>query len=124
MINVSCITIDAHDPVKLAAFWAEALAWELEANPWNGALNHVRRPDDDLYLEFIPTDEPKVVKNRLHFGLCSADLDAEMARLEMLGATYAWEELFWGKTNDYRNVVMRDPEGNEFCIGTPGGPEF
>jgi hypothetical protein len=84
----------------------------------------VRRATDDLYLEFIATAESKTEKNRLHFGLCSTDLEADMARLEGMGATYAWEELFWGKTNDYRNVVMRDPEGNEFCIGTPGGPEF
>lgn len=110
--------------MRLAAFWAETLSWDLEANPWDGALNHVQRPGGDLYLEFISTDEIKTVKNRLHFGLCATDLDAEVARLESLGATHAWEELFWGKTNDYRNVVMRDPEGNEFCIGTPGGPEF
>lgn len=123
-VTVTCITIDSHDPVRLAAFWAEALGWQLEPNEWTGDLNHVRRPGDDLYLEFIATDEQKVVKNRLHFGLCSTDLEADMARLEGMGATHAWEELFWDKRNDYRNVVMRDPEGNEFCIGTPGRPEF
>lgn len=124
MIKVNCITVDAHDPVRLAAFWAEALAWELEADRWTGDRNHVRRPDDELYIEFIATDDPKVTKNRLHFGLEATDLEAEMDRLVALGATHAWEELFWGKTNDYRNVVMCDPEGNEFCLGTPGSPEF
>lgn len=123
-IKVTCITIDAHDPVKLAAFWAEALGWELVPNKWTGDPTHVRKPGDELYLEFIPTTEPKVVKNRMHFGLVATDLDSEMARLEKLGATHAWEELFWDKKNEYRNAVMYDPEGNEFCIGTPGEPEF
>ncbi len=124
MIKVTCITIDAHDPVGLAAFWAEALGWELEPNRYTGDKNHVRRPGDDVYLEFIPTTDEKTTKNRLHFGLECDDLEAEMDRLEALGATHAWEEIFPGSKNDYRNAVMRDPEGNEFCIGTHGGPEF
>jgi hypothetical protein len=36
----------------------------------------------------------------------------------------AWEETFPPHVaSKYRNVVMRDPEGNEFCLGageTPG----
>ena len=64
--------------------------------------------------------EPKSVKNRLHLG-CSAggldELDDEIARLQGLGASIAWEEEFDPATaSRYRNVVMRDPEGNEFCL--------
>ena len=40
----------------------------------------------------------------------------EVERLVALGATVAWEEDFpagW----PYRNLVLRDPEENEFCLG-------
>ena len=65
--------------------------------------------------------EPKTVKNRVHLG-CSAgtlaDLDATIDRLRGLGGTVAWEEEFPPEVAAvYRNVVLRDVEGNEFCLG-------
>jgi hypothetical protein len=56
----------------------------------------------------------------MHLGLTAGPLDAldaEIARLEALGATVAWEEEFPPAVAErYRNVVLRDPEGNEFCL--------
>ena len=65
--------------------------------------------------------EGKTGKNRLHLG-CAVDtldeLDAEIARLQALGATIAWEEEFPPEiAARYRNIILRDPEGNEFCLG-------
>jgi hypothetical protein len=53
---------------------------------------------------------------------CSAgrldQLDAERGRLQALGATIAWEEEFPPEDAAvYRNVVLRNIEGNEFCLG-------
>jgi hypothetical protein len=60
------------------------------------------------------------VKNRMHLGCSAGDLaalDAEIARLQSLGASVAWGEEFPPTVAArYRNVVMRDPEGNEFCL--------
>ena len=39
-------------------------------------------------------------------------------RLVAMGAAIAWEEDFPAELG-YRNVVLRDPEGNEFCVGGP-----
>jgi hypothetical protein len=45
------------------------------------------------------------------------DLEAEIARLQGLGASIAWEEAFPPDVAArYRNVVLRDVEGNEFCL--------
>jgi len=53
--------------------------------------------------------EPKIAKNRLHFDLrAPADMAEEVTRLEALGATVA--------RRDSALTVMRDPEGNEFCV--------
>ena len=78
-------------------------------------------PAGGVYLEFVRVPEGKVVKNRVHLG-CSVptitDLDPEIARLVALGATIGWEEDFPpAVAASYRNVVLRDVEGNEFCLG-------
>jgi hypothetical protein len=120
-MDTVCITIDCADPARVAVFWNEALHWggvavmDDETGAICGPL------DGGPYLEFIKVPESKIVKNRLHLG-CSVNgldqLDAEIARLEGLGAEVAWEEEFPPEiAATYRNVVLRDVEGNEFCLG-------
>ena len=74
-----------------------------------------------MYLEFVRVPESKVVKNRMHVGCAVTrieDLDAEIERLVAIGAEIAWEEEFPEEiAARYRNVVLRDVEGNEFCLG-------
>ncbi len=109
-MRLTTVTFDCADPGRVAAFWAEALGWRQ-----NGP-HRVEAPDDQILLEFMPVPEGKTVKNRVHLGLNTEDLDAEIERLRGLGATIAWEEEFppdW----PFRNVVLRDVEGNEFCLG-------
>ena len=106
--------MDCRSPGALAAFWSEALSWDVAHGGDDGA--YCRPPSGGPGLEFIRVEEPKVTKNRLHLGTRTDDIDREVDRLLALGATIAWEEDFpagW----PYRNVVLRDPEGNEFCLG-------
>ena len=58
---------------------------------------------------FVRVPESKTAKNRMHFDLrAPGSIDAEVARLEALGASVVrvGADL----------TVMRDPEGNEFCV--------
>jgi predicted enzyme related to lactoylglutathione lyase len=114
-VEITCVTVDAADPHGLATFWAAALGWE--ATRMDEQISLCARPGvRDLYLEFVKVPEEKVVKNRVHLGTTAvADLDAEIERLCGLGATVAWEED--DLPPGVRNVVLRDPEGNEFCLG-------
>jgi glyoxalase superfamily protein len=51
-------------------------------------------------------------------SILTAGLGAEIERLVSLGAPIAWEEdLPPDVAARYRNLVLRDPEGNEFCLG-------
>lgn len=111
MVEMSCVTFDCADPGRVADFWAAALGWTREGDRVEGPAT---------YLEFVAVPEPKTVKNRLHLGLHTKDLDAEIERLVGLGAVVAWEEEFPAEW-PYRNVVLRDVEGNEFCLGNEGG---
>jgi predicted enzyme related to lactoylglutathione lyase len=124
-MNLTCVTVDCLDPQRVAAFWAAALGWD-EVVGEGGAVCRPPGAEGGLYLEFVRVPEGKVVKNRLHPG-CAAgslvDLDIELTRLQRLGATIAWEEEFPPEVAAvYRNVVLRDPEGNEFCLGAGTTP--
>jgi Glyoxalase-like domain len=133
------VTFDAADPHALAAFWAGVLSLEVEDHA--GFVDQLvadgRVPPEDritvdgrsafrdvtacrdprgveprLFFQRVP--EGKIAKNRMHLDI-HVDPDRkpdEVARLTALGA-----ELI--ATHDDRGpltYVMRDPEGNEFCL--------
>ena len=76
---------------------------------------------------FQPVPEGKTVKNRFHFDIFVADrsapmaeiiatVDAKVAELVALGATVDHVNRVDTDTLQRYGVVMRDPEGNEFCV--------
>lgn len=106
--------IDCADPYALAEFWSRVL--DIPMDPEDA-------PEDDetgfelgdgRWLLFLRVPEPKTVKNRMHLCLePEQPRDDEVARLLGIGATMY---------DDCRNpdgtgwAVLRDPEGNEFCV--------
>lgn len=119
-MDVTCVTIDCHDPEAVASFWNDALGWGGVAAAPDGSGAMCGPRSGEWYLEFVRVPDAKTIKNRVHLG-CSvgalAGLDAELDRLHGLGATIAWEEEFLPEiAAAYRNVVLRDIEGNEFCL--------
>jgi hypothetical protein len=106
---IKAVTWDAADALALATFWAAVFGTDVdeestadkafvEAAGWGGP---------NMWFNRVP--EPKSAKNRLHFDLRPSDTRAaEVARLEALGASVM--EVFDSHT------IMRDPEGNEFCV--------
>jgi hypothetical protein len=124
MTQVVCVTVDCTNPSAIASFWNEALGWGGVASTEDGSGAICGPPSGGWYLEFVRVPEAKTAKNRVHLG-CSAggldELDGEIERLRNLGATVAWEEEFESKIASLcRNVVLRDPEGNEFCLSGGG----
>jgi hypothetical protein len=57
-------------------------------------------------------------KSPLHLDLRVDDPQAEVTRLEALGATIAWEvdDSGCGQPGCIRWTVMRDPQGTHFCV--------
>jgi hypothetical protein len=136
------VAIDCADPAGLSRFWAEALGYVLQPPPeghdsweswlaamgvpeseWNSA-SAVVDPDGNgprLYFQRVP--EAKAGKNRLHLDLRVSDwtgpveerrraIEPEADRLVALGATVVGPVAERGEWW----LVMRDPEGNEFCL--------
>src|SRR5205085_7439159 len=89
-IRMQSVCFDSTDPARLAAFWAEALGWritssdddEVALEPPVGSREEGVVPD----LLFLRVPEEKAGKNRLHIDLRPEDQDAEVRRLEALGA--------------------------------------
>jgi catechol 2,3-dioxygenase-like lactoylglutathione lyase family enzyme len=64
------VVADAHDPARLARFWAALLGWEIadetadEVDVWPAGYSY---PDPvAVPLVFVPVPEPKTGKNRVH----------------------------------------------------------
>jgi hypothetical protein len=117
------VTFDCVEPVRVARFWAETLGYQAEHDGEQGGWAAVSDPTGAgprLYFQRVP--EGKEVKNRLHLdvrvgtGLVGeerlAALEAECERLLPLGAERV--RLLYDGTDSC--IVMRDIEGNEFCV--------
>ncbi len=110
------LTFDAHDPARLAGFWAGVLG-RVVVDDLRGAL--LPGSDTQVGLRFAPSGAEKVGPNRVHLHLTSTSpagqQDTGAAALE-LGAGH----LDVGQLPEEGHVVLADPEGNEFCVIEPG----
>ncbi|MDG4773346.1 VOC family protein [Solwaraspora sp. WMMD792] len=114
---IATVVVDCADPRAMARFWSEATDWTLhEVTDDTARLRSAAGVGP--YLEFVRTPDAKVGWNRVHLDVRpypDDDLDAEAARLRALGAT----PVDLGRS-DIPWKVFTDPEGNEFCLLTPG----
>ena len=117
-MRVNSLTIDSHDPKALAEWWAAALGWvtfsledDDEGDIWLAPGTDPTEFPGAIPFLFLRSPDTKTVKNRLHLDLVPDDRDAEVARLEAMGATRV--DVGQG---DVSWIVMADPEGNEFCV--------
>ena len=112
------VVIDCADHEAVVPFWAVALGWE--RREVNEQYVSLVPPADQreapgprpLPLLFQKVPEPKASKNRVHLDFRSDDRAAEVSRLVALGASEGPTR----SLGDFTWTVMRDPEGNEFCV--------
>lgn len=102
--------IDCRDPEALAAFWCQALGYQVVFRN-EREVDIAPGPSSFPGLAFLRVPGRKEAKNRLHIDLNPSDQQAEVRRLLALGAA----RIDIGQGNA-EWVVMADPEGNEFCI--------
>lgn len=114
-------TLDCCDAETLSAFWAEVLGYSLYGP--HGSFWTLLPPESvhEPWFVLQQVDEPKSGKNRMHVDIHVVDLDEELRRLEALGAHRVSDDAVAMGTFSW--LVMSDPEGNEFCIVSPGAPE-
>lgn len=112
------ICFHATRPSDLARFWSGVLGWELA--PRSGRRRHDPAPDATGFrIRFLPSEEPKTVRNRAHFDLTSTspeDQGQTVARALELGGKH----VDVGQLPEEGHVVLADPDGNEFCVIAAG----
>lgn len=109
--GLAAVSVDCAQPQVLVQFWAAVLGGVVELDPEGDAT---LRSTDAIPIDFIKVPDDKRVKNRLHFDLGSTNFAEAVEEVIALGATRA-DDVY----NDGSWQVLRDPEGNEFCILRP-----
>ena len=111
IVGVAALAIDCTDPPGLARWWGRLLGGSVELDEDGDATLHA---PGGLAIDFLSVPEPKAGKNRLHLDLRSSDLAAATEQALALGAARA-DDVYAGGAWQ----VLRDPEGNEFCLLRP-----
>ena len=116
--HLVAVCFDAHDPQRLARFWAGVLGWE-SAHDAQADIALLPSDDTGFRIRFLPTQTRKDGPNQMHFDLTSTSLDHQqqtVVRALELGARHHDN----GQGPYAAHVVLADPEGNEFCVIEPG----
>jgi predicted enzyme related to lactoylglutathione lyase len=102
------------DLAAAAGFWGAALGMTVRELP--GAEGDLYRGLDDgpvgLHIEVQKVEHP----SRVHLDIETDDIDAEVRRLEALGARRLEKVHTW--------VVMEAPTGQRFCVVQASSPQF
>lgn len=120
--RVCHFVIDVDDLDQGVSFWTAAL--DAVNEPLSEASNqiyrHLRLPDSDIRILLQKTSDKKTSKERMHLDVETDDVEAEVKRLEGIGAT-RWDHQ---QERGFDFWVMRDPWENEFCVLQVEFPEL
>jgi len=118
-ITHAAVTIDCADALAVATFWSAALHRSIDPDG-SGDFASIGFADADETLpawQFTKVPEGRSGKNRMHLDFSTSDRAGEVGRLVGLGATRVDDITESGSTW----TVLRDPEGNEFCVVQAAG---
>ncbi len=107
-VAVSALVVDCDDPAAVAGFWFGLLGGELVDYQQFGVVA-LRAPG--ITFDFVRAAGDRTDKNPWHLDLATTDPAATVARSLDLGADMAPDV---GVSD--RFTVLRDVEGNEFCV--------
>ncbi len=132
LAKLANVTFAAADPRQLAEFWAAALGYELQEAPpdfmeaWlaegrdpNGAAAAVDPAGVGTRLFFNKRQKTPTIEVPIHLDVNVLDPDAEIERLLGLGARLVTRKTVTIGEFSEGWTVMRDPEGNGFCVQGP-----
>jgi predicted enzyme related to lactoylglutathione lyase len=114
--RIGTIVIDCqtHDVDEAARFWSAALGLPARTltDAADGNYRTLEGPPEDVAVLVQAVDHP----SRVHIDIETDDIDAEVQRLEALGATRVAHIKRWW--------VMQAPTGQRFCVVRPQRSDF
>jgi predicted enzyme related to lactoylglutathione lyase len=117
MIRLRDITFAADDPRRLARFWAGVLGYDTEQRGESWAAMHAG--GDGPELLFNPLPKSPTIELPVHLDVNVPEREAEVERLVGLGAKIVVTKTEQAGELTEMWTVMRDPEGNGFCVQGP-----
>lgn len=114
-------TLDCNDLDRMATFWAQTLGYRAHVVVPGRYVALSPTGGEGVTVTLQRVSEVKTAKNRLHIDLLVDHLEAEVARIESLGASRLTRSAL--REHGQRWYVMADPEGNEFCLAELSGGE-
>jgi catechol 2,3-dioxygenase-like lactoylglutathione lyase family enzyme len=110
-IRLGSTVINCADIEVMTGFWTEALGLSASSTEPDDDFRVLRGERVNMSLQLART--PVTARDQMHLDLYSDDYQRQVERLTALGARVV-------RTSDEDDndtyVVMRDPEGNEFCV--------
>lgn len=108
------IDCNTDDLGAAAIFWGAALGMEVRRPPSPEGDKYIRLldPEDRLHVEVQTVSHP----SRVHLDIETDDIEAEVRRLEALGARRVQQVSTWW--------VMEAPTGQRFCVVRPQSASF
>jgi predicted enzyme related to lactoylglutathione lyase len=100
------IDCQTDDLAQAAAFWSQALGYTIRPSvePKDEKYTVLETATDELHIEVQKVDHP----SRVHLDIETDNIEAEVARLEQLGAKRLQQVQTWW--------VMEAPTGHRFCV--------
>jgi catechol 2,3-dioxygenase-like lactoylglutathione lyase family enzyme len=109
-LRIGSTVVNVADLEAMTDFWTVAL--DLTPNHRDAGDDFRVLRGERVNLSLQVADSPVTARDQMHLDLYTDDEEAEADRLQALGAVRV------RKCDDPEDtfVVMRDPEGNEFCV--------
>jgi catechol 2,3-dioxygenase-like lactoylglutathione lyase family enzyme len=113
-LHLATVVINVQDMHRAVDFWTAALGYVRREREWDPEFVMLVDPARRrLPVSLQLTDSPPKEPVRVHLDLYTREQARHIERLAGLGAARVDE---WPYPQDADFVVMRDPDGNEFCV--------
>jgi len=117
VLRLNHITFACEDPKRVCEFWADLLEYRGE----RGGEDWFARGDGPE-LRFAPMPKSPTIELPIHLDVNVPDREEELRRLLTAGASLVETRSHSVGDLEETWTVMRDPEGNGFCLQTPRNP--
>jgi catechol 2,3-dioxygenase-like lactoylglutathione lyase family enzyme len=112
-LHLGTVVVNTQDLPRAADFWCAALGYRRRDEGDGEFLMLLDPGGRGLPLLLQRTENGSAEPVRLHLDLYTGEQQRHVERLVALGATRVEE---WSYPPDADFVVLRDPDGNEFCV--------
>lgn len=113
-LHLATVVVNVQDMERAVRFWSAALGYVQREQEWSPDFMMLVHPEKSgVPVSLQSTDTTAAEPVRVHLDLYTSEQARHVQRLVDLGATHVED---WPYPDDADFVVLRDPDGNEFCV--------